>query len=166
MVFSTSKNVCVQLFLSIVLYSFNLLSLVWILHGQLATSNSKGPLLLFCITLFGQQGHLNYKAICSADIWKAEICYCVCSSVPKQLLGHSCKIGNMPILEANNKFIMFPLFWWYFWHRLVITYMEKDKGQLKKKKLANFWAKSHIHVSPRDLATFKLIFILMAQFII
>ena len=25
--------------------------------------------------------------------------------------GHSCKIGNVPIVETKNKFFMFPVFW-------------------------------------------------------
>ena len=47
------------------------------------------------------------------------------------LLGHSCKIGNVPIVEAKNIFFMFPVLWWYFWYQFVFTKMEKVKGQLK-----------------------------------
>ena len=46
-------------------------------------------------------------------------------------MGHSCKIGNVPIVEAENIFFMFPVFWWYFWYQFVFTKMEKVKGQLK-----------------------------------
>ena len=46
--------------------------------------------------------------------------------------GHSCKIGNAPILDANNQYFMFPVSLWYFWYFFVSTYMKKVRGQLEK----------------------------------
>ena len=46
--------------------------------------------------------------------------------------GQSCKIGNVPILEAKNIFVMFQILWWYFWYWFLFTLMETVKGQLKK----------------------------------
>ena len=48
------------------------------------------------------------------------------------ILGHSCKIGNAPILDANIQYFIFPVLLWYFWYYFVLRYMKKERGQLEK----------------------------------
>ena len=55
-----------------------------------------------------------------------------------QLMGHSCKIGNAPILDANNQYFIFPVLLWYFWYYFVLRYMKKQRGQLEKKISEHF----------------------------
>ena len=43
-------------------------------------------------------------------------------------MGYSCKIGNVPILEANNIFLMLFVLLWYFLYWFLFTLMEKWKG--------------------------------------
>ena len=80
--------------------------------------------------------------------------------------GHSCKIGNVPIVEAKNIFFMFPVFWWYFLYQFVFTKMEKVKGQLKNIS-GEFFGQDLRFLCPHvTLPLLSFFFILRAWFVV